>query len=106
MTGSGYWVTHDGLGDAAKDMAEAAQHLATIREGLPTPQCGTPAAFGGEEAAPAYDNFVESWHAEGEVLHAALREITTRLHTTGNNYATTEQTVSHRLTSAGTTPFG
>ena len=106
MTGSGYWVVQEGLGEATSDVAEAAQHLTTVLKGLPAPMCSTPAAFGGEEAAPAYDNFVEAWHAEGKVLHAALTEIKTKLETTGNNYHTAEQDTSHRLNQAAATPFG
>lgn len=104
--GSGYSVQQQGLGASARTMGDAASDLQAVLKSLPGLQCSAPAAFGGEEAAPAYDHFVEAWHAEGQVLRAALEEISKKLGVTANNYQAAEQDVQNRLNTAATTPFG
>ena len=98
--GAGYTIKQEETDDSARELDKAARDLGAVLGRLPAPQCSSPAAFGGEEAAPAYDNFVEAWLKEGKVLQAALEEIADKLRVTTNNYRSAEHEAIGGLSSA------
>ncbi|MDI3404441.1 WXG100 family type VII secretion target [Streptomyces cavernicola] len=76
----------------------AADELDTVKSIIPLDhQCSAPDVMGGEEAAPAFDEFAGAWQREASVLRDALREISRKLNTTTNNYTAAEQGAEARL---------
>lgn len=91
MGGStGYGVRTAEVGGSAGKLDKAADELDSVKSAIPQEQCSSPEAFGGEEAAPAYDNFAGAWQREATVLRDALREISRKLNTTTRAYGAAE----------------
>jgi len=86
----GYGIRTDEVGGAAGKLDKAADELDSVRSTMPREQCSLPEAFGGEEAAPAYDAFTGAWQREATALRDALREISGKLATTDSNYRAAE----------------
>ncbi|MDI3417258.1 hypothetical protein [Streptomyces luteolus] len=72
--GTGYGIRAGDVGSVAGKLNTAADQMGTVKSTMPQEQCSTPAAMGGEEAAPAYDDFVAGWQREATVLRDALKK--------------------------------
>ncbi|MFJ9585860.1 WXG100 family type VII secretion target [Streptomyces acidicola] len=103
---TGYGVRTEGVSGSAGKLDKAADELDTIKSTIPQEQCSSPDAFGGEEAAPAYDAFAGAWQREATVLRDALREISRKLNTTTRNYGTAEQGAEESLRRAAPSHAG
>ncbi|MFE9398416.1 WXG100 family type VII secretion target [Streptomyces flavidovirens] len=88
---TGYGVRTGEVGGAAGKLDKAADELDSVKSTIPQEQCSLPEVFGGEEAAPAFDDFAGAWQREATVLRDALREISRKLNTTNRNYGAAER---------------
>ncbi|MGW0737028.1 type VII secretion target [Streptomyces sp. NPDC002851] len=103
---TGYGVRAGEVGDSVGKLGRAADELDTVKSIMPQEQCSTPMALGGEEAAPAFDDFTEAWQREATVLRAALREISRNLNTTTSNYTAAERATEGELRRAAPAQAG
>ncbi|MFD5098412.1 WXG100 family type VII secretion target [Streptomyces albidochromogenes] len=87
---TGYGVRTGEVAGSATKLDKAADELDSVKSTIPQEQCSIPEVFGGEEAAPAFDNFAGAWQREATVLRDALREISRKLNTTNRNYGAAE----------------
>ncbi|MFF3273185.1 WXG100 family type VII secretion target [Streptomyces chrestomyceticus] len=114
--GSGYAIKKFGTESSASELDSAAGQLASVQKSLPQESCSRPESFGGEDVAPAFDNFAGAWQREATVLHDALGEIAKKLRTTTANYGAADHSAISGLrhaaaaapapSGAGSTPFG
>lgn len=115
-SGSGYAIKESGTESSASELDSAAGQLASVQKSVPQQSCSRPESFGGEDAAPAFDNFAGAWQREAGVLRDALGEIAKKLRTTTNNYGAADHSAVSGLrhaaaaapapSGAGSTPFG
>ncbi|NBE51366.1 WXG100 family type VII secretion target [Streptomyces boluensis] len=103
---SGYGIRAGQVSGVAGKLETAADELGTVKSTMPQEQCSPPASMGGEEAAPAFDDFVEGWQREATVLRDALREISRKLNTTTSNYTGAEQGAETQLRRAAPAQAG
>lgn len=103
---SGYGLRAGGVEGAARKLDTAADELGTVKRTIPQEQCSLPEAFGGEEAAPAYDDFTGAWQREAGLLRDALREISAKLRVTQRNYRAAEHGAEDALRRAAPSQAG